>query len=82
MLDIPTTVEYIKWKKKTFETSFPGAIAVGDDEAAIQFLQGKAALLYQWGDVGPRVHDPAQTILMPSQVGYSFIPKGRILVTD
>ncbi len=76
-IDVPESVQYLKWSKDLFNNySNPGAAAQADDEGTNMFLQGKTALLEQWGDVGPRVFDPKQTSLKPEQVGYAPIPKG------
>lgn len=75
-IDQPASVEYLEFLLDIFDHANPGASAQGDDEGTNVFLQGNSAILEQWGDVGPRVYDPAQTTLQPEQVGYAPIPKG------
>jgi multiple sugar transport system substrate-binding protein len=72
----PTSIEYLQFLQELFGNANPGASAQADDEGTNVFLQGNSAVLEQWGDVGPRVFDPAQTILTPDQVGYAPIPMG------
>lgn len=71
-----TSIEYLRFLQELFSYGNPGASAQADDEGTNVFLQGNSAVLEQWGDVGPRVFDPAQTVLTPDQVGYAPIPRG------
>ena len=75
-IDQPASIEYLEFLLDIFAHANPGASAQGDDEGTNVFLQGNSAILEQWGDVGPRVYDSAQTTLQPEQVGYAPIPKG------
>lgn len=77
LIDQPASVQYLEYLQELFKYGNPGAEAQADDEGTNVFLTGKAAILEQWGDVGPRVFDPKQTTLKPEQVGYAPIPKGN-----
>jgi ABC-type glycerol-3-phosphate transport system substrate-binding protein len=75
-LNNETSIQYLNHLKELFAVANPGASAQADDEGTNVFLQGNSAMVEQWGDVGPRVFDPAQTTLTPDQVGYAPIPMG------
>lgn len=75
-INTQASIDYLEYLQEVFTYANPGAPAQQDDEGTNVFLQGNAAVLEQWGDVGPRVFDPAQTILTPDQVGYAPIPIG------
>lgn len=76
-LDSPVVIEYIKYAQKLLQYAGPAGFTQYLDECTVGFLHGNYAFLMQFADVIPRIRDPEQCTLDPSQVSFALPPKGE-----
>jgi len=76
-LNVPESLEFLNYWQRLYEWGVPDGKVASDDELASHFLQGEAALLIQWDDVGPRIRDLERSTVDVKQVGFGILPKGR-----
>jgi multiple sugar transport system substrate-binding protein len=73
-LNSPLAVKALTEMIGSFADMSPRAPQSHVFETAVEFCQGKVAMLTNWPFVGPMAYDPKQSVLKPDQVGYGLYP--------
>ncbi len=76
-LNTSTAISFVKYYKELLKYAGPGAYARSFDVGTTGFLHGEYVFIMQAADLIPRIRDPEQCVLDPSQVGFALPPKGK-----